>query len=159
MKRFVFKLENVLKYRHTMENLAKTAYREALRLLNIEKDKLMQLLDSRHALMQAYNIKAGSIVHPEELNFLARYTLQLTHLIEQQRTVIKTKEEISREKFLEWNKKRMDVKVMERLKEKRWQEYLREIDKEDQKFQDEIFIAKTIRDNIEAKEEEVRREK
>lgn len=158
MKRFVFKLENVLKYRHTIESLAKTAYREALRVLNIEKDKLSQLLDNRHQLMQAYNIKAGSIVHPEELNFLARYTLQLAHLIEQQRTVIKTREEISQEKFLEWNKKRMDVKVMEQLKEKRWKEYLREMDKEDQKFQDEIFIAKTIRENREALEEEARHE-
>ncbi len=37
------------------------------------------------------------------------------------------------------------MKVIKRLEEKKWKEYLREVDKEEQKFQDEIFIAKTVR--------------
>jgi flagellar protein FliJ len=145
MKRFKFKLENVLNYRITLEGLAKNAYQEALRVLNIEKVTLQKFLHTRLELMKSYDIKAGTVVSPETLTFLARYTVQLAHLIENQKQVVVEKEGITREKFLDWNQKRMDVKVIERLKEKRWKEYLKEIDKEDQKFQDEVFIAKKIR--------------
>lgn len=144
MKRFKFKLENVLEYRVTLETLAKNAYQEALRILNIERDNLLHLFNLRKELMNSYNIKAGEVVQPETLMFLSRYTVQLVHLIDRQTLVVTEKEEISKEKLQDWTKKRMDLKVIERLKEKKWKEYLKEIDKEDQKFQDEIFIAKKI---------------
>jgi flagellar export protein FliJ len=145
MKRFNFKLANVLKYRETLETLAKNAYREALHLLNIEKDKLMELERRRDELKTAYNIKAGSVIDPESLSFLSFYTAQLVYLIEKRKEIVREKEEIAREKFEEWNSRRKDVKVIKRLEEKKWREYLREADKEEQKFQDEIFIAKTVR--------------
>lgn len=144
MKRFKFKLENVLEYRVTLETLAKNAYQEALRVLNIERDNLLHLFNLRKELMNSYNIKAGDVIQPETLMFLSRYTVQLAHLIERQTIVVTEKEEISKEKLQDWTKKRMDLKVIERLKEKKWKEYLKEIDKEDQKFQDEIFIAKKV---------------
>ena len=145
MKRFNFKLANVLKYRETLENLAKNAYSEALHRLNFEKDRLMELENRRNALKSAYNIKAGSIVDPQTLSFLSFYTTQLVYLIHKRKEIIHEKEIIAQEKFEEWNHRRKDVKVIKRLEEKKWREYLREADKEEQKFQDEIFIAKTVR--------------
>jgi flagellar protein FliJ len=146
MKRFTFKLENVLRYRHTVEGLAKNAYQEALQYLNIEKEKLANLETNREKLMKQFNYEAGTVVQPEMLTFLAKYSMQLAHIIELQKKVVDKKNEAAQEKFREWNRKRMDVKVMERLKEKKWNEYRLEADKEDQKFQDEIFIAKKIRE-------------
>jgi len=146
MRRFKFKLENVLKYRLTLESLAKNAYSEALHALNKEKNQLRELQKTKDDLMQAYNIKAGSVIHPDTLTFISKYTSQLLILIERQNNIIKEKENILNKKFQEWNKTRKDVKVIERLKEKKWKEYLKEADKEDQKFQDEIFIAKKIRE-------------
>jgi len=146
MKRFKFKLENVLKYRVTLEDIAKSEYREALRLLNIERDDLMRLQTNQQQLKQFYNVKPGDIVKPETLAFVARYSFQLSRLIEQKRGMIKEKEVVANEKFQDWNKKRKDVKVVERLKEKKWQQYRREAEKEDQLFQDDIFIAKKIRE-------------
>jgi flagellar protein FliJ len=145
MKRFQFKLENVLKYRVTLEGLAKNEYREALRQLNIERDSLQHYLDNRQKLSHFYDIKPGAIVKPEMLAFVARYTTQLSNLIEMQKTIINEKEAFANEKFQVWNTKRKDVKVVEKLKGKKWQQYLREVAKEDQVFQDEIFIAKHIR--------------
>lgn len=145
MKRFVFKLGSVLKYRETLENLAKNMYREAIRLLNIEKDKLQVLEKKRDDLKAAYNLKAGAVVQPQVLTFLSIYKAQLLYLIEQQKHVILEQETIVKEKFEDWNQKRKDVKVIKRLEEEKWKEYLREADKEEQKFQDEIFIAKTVR--------------
>lgn len=145
MKRFTFKLENVLKYRETLENLAKNEYREALRRLNIEKEKLLDYQQRKDRLKSAYNLEAGSIIDPEMLTFLTTYTGQLLYLIDKQKTAVLQKEKIAKKKFEEWNGKRKDVKVIKRLEEKKWKEYLREADKEEQKFQDEIFIAKTVR--------------
>lgn len=146
MKRFKFKLENVLKYRITLEGIAKNEYREALGLLNIEREDLIGLQDNQRQLMRFYDVKPGAVVKPEMLAFVARYSMQLTRLIEQKRMMVKDKEAVANEKFQDWNKKRKDVKVVERLKEKKWNEYRRETDKEDQIFQDDIFIAKKIRE-------------
>jgi flagellar FliJ protein len=145
MKRFTFQLENVLKYRETLENLAKNSYREALRLLNIEKDRLLALQKRRDALKTAYKLEAGSIIDPDTLIFISNYTGQLLYLMDRQRKTITDKEKIAKSKFEEWNQKRKDVKVIKRLEEKKWNEYLREADKEEQKFNDEIFIAKIVR--------------
>lgn len=148
MKRFVFKLETVLKYRETLEKMAKNAYSEAQRLLNIEKDKLLALETKRDNLKAAYNVKAGAVVLPEVLSFLSIYSAQLLYLIGLQKRVTQEKEQTAKEKFADWNRKRKDVKIIKRLEEKKWQEYLKQVDKEEQKFQDEIFIAKTVREMV-----------
>ncbi len=145
MKRFDFKLKNVLKYRETLENLAKNAYREALGYLNMEKQKLAVLEQQRTELITVYRVKAGDIIDPGRMEFITNCTIQLLALIGKQTEVIREKEEIAREKLNDWNEKRKDVKVIKRLEEKKWTEYLREADKEEQKFQDEVFIAKTVR--------------
>ncbi|MDQ1351435.1 MAG: Flagellar FliJ protein [Acidobacteriota bacterium] len=148
MKRFVFKLETVLKYRETLEKLAKNAYSEAQHLLNIEKDKLRTLETKRDNLKAAYNIKTGEAALPEVLSFLSTYSTQLLYLIRHQKKVTQEKELAAQEKFNDWNRKRKDVKIIKRLEEKKWQEYLKQVDKEEQKFQDEIFIAKTVREMV-----------
>ncbi|MCP4147437.1 MAG: flagellar export protein FliJ [bacterium] len=146
MKRFNFKLKNVLKYRETLENLAKNEYQEALRLLNLDKEILSSLLDRRESIKSAYDIKAGSIVDPVMLTFVSDYTSQILALIDKQHLLISQKEKIAKEKFDNWNIKRKDVKVINKLEEKKKEEYLREVEKEEQSFQDEIFIAKTVRE-------------
>lgn len=148
MKRFVFKLETVLKYRETLEKLAKNAYSEALHLFHIEKDKLLALETKRDSLKAAYNVKAGAVVLPEVLSFLSIYNAQLLYLIRRQQRVAQEKELAAQEKFEDWNLKRKDVKIIKRLEEKKWREYLKQADKEEQKFQDEIFIAKTVREMV-----------
>lgn len=152
MKRFVFKLENVLKYRITVEELAKNDYRNAQMILNLEREKLQRFQEQQHQLSQYYNIKAGAVVQAEMLLFVARCAAQLAELVRLQQDIIKKKEKIAAEKLQVWQQKRQDVKVVEKLKEKKWTHYLREVDKEDQKFQDEIYIAKKIRETRETLE-------
>ena len=147
MKKFQFKLESVLNYRATLEDLAKNEYREALRQLNIERENLRKLQQSQMELMARYDLKAGAVLHPETLLFVSRYSAQLIQLIRQQKGLIAEKEEIANQKFVVWNKRRQDVKVVERLKEKKWNQYLREVNKEEQQFLDEIFNSKQIRIN------------
>lgn len=149
MKRFRFKLENVLKYRQTLEDLAKNEYRESVRIMNIEKATLSEMEHSQQQLARFYNIKEGTVVQTEMLNLVGRYSVQLAHLIDMQKDIIIEKQKVVQEKLHLWTQKRRDLKVVEKLKEKKWKEYLREADKEDQKFQDEIFIAKKIRESIE----------
>ncbi len=146
MKRFKFNLENLLNSRITVESQAKNTYHEAMRLLNLERDRLLSLENSRKKLMQSYNIEAGTVVSPDAPVFLARYTSQLLHLIRQQKQILRENENLTKKKFEEWNHKRKDVKVLEQLKTKKWEEYLKKAEKEEQQFQDEIFIAKKIRE-------------
>ncbi len=152
MKRFVFKLENVLKYRNTVEELAKNDYRNALMILNLEREKLQGFQEKQRQLAQYYDIKAGTVVQADMLLFVARCAAQLAELVLLQYDIITQKEKIVAEKLQVWQVKRQDLKVVEKLKEKKWTQYLREVDIEDQKFQDEIFIAKKIRNTREALE-------
>lgn len=132
MRRFVFKLENDLQYKKTLEDMAKNAYQGALRFLTIERNYLLDLQKKQQELMQGN----GKVVHPDALSFLTRYSLQLVNLIEHQERVIQEKETIAREKFREWNRTRMDVEEMERLIEKQRNEYRGEADKETREFQE-----------------------
>jgi flagellar FliJ protein len=140
----------VLKYRKTLEDLAKNEYRDAMHKVNLEQETLRHMKESQRQLMRFYDIKAGAVVQPEMLHLVGRYSVQLAQLIDMQKDIIIEKQKIAQEKLHHWNKKRQDMKVVEKLREKKWNEYLRESDKEDQKFQDEIHIAKKVRETLDA---------
>ncbi len=144
MKKFKFKLANVLKYRETLEQLAKQEYRDAVQVVNRERDKLVELRNQQNSMKSVFNIEAGAVVDPEMLSMASFYMGRLFALMEEQKKIIAQKEIILQEKFKAWNEKRKEVKVIKRLEEKQWSTYQREVDKEDQKIQDELFIAKKL---------------
>lgn len=142
-----------MNYRKTLEDLAKNNYREAMRFVTIEKEKLVEMVTSQQANMRFYDQKAGTVVDVEMLMFVAKYTAQLANLMKLQEVIILEKEKVAEEKLNEWNIKRQEFEVVKRLKEKKWKLYLREAEKEEQKFQDEIFIGKKIRETHVSKEQ------
>jgi flagellar protein FliJ len=146
MKRFQFKLQTVLRYRETLEGLAENAYREALLRLNQARSQRDEL-GARHArLLLFFNLGAGAAVDVRMLQFVNRAVGQLLELIERQRQVILSCEAVAAEKLQAWRKRRQETEVIRRLKQKRWQEYQRQVEKEDQKLQDDIFLAKKVRE-------------
>ena len=145
MKKYKFKLENVLKYRGVIEKLAKNDYLKELSKLNYEKDKLQNMYKIRNQIIERFNPLDKSSFNSIELVFFNNYLKQLIYLIEEQKKIIKEQENVVKKRFDEWNEKRKELKVLEKLKEKDFKAWLKEFDKEEQKFVDDIFVGKYVR--------------
>jgi flagellar export protein FliJ len=146
MKKFKFKLAQVLKYRLLLENIAKTAYQESLSDLQEKINKLNDLGMKRLSASRGLNIKKGAEINPQTLEFISLYVKQLSHLIEIQKEIIVKQRHITEEKLAEWTMKRKDSKVIKKLEEKQKREYIKMAEKEEQKFLDDIFLAKKALD-------------
>ncbi len=145
MKKYKYKLETVLKYRMVLEKLAKNDYLKELSRLNFEKEKLLNLINVKNEIIENFDPSNKEKFNSDELVFFNNYLKQLLYLIEEQKKVIEEHNEVVKEKFNEWNEKRKGVKVLEKLKEKDFKLWLKEFDKEEQKFVDEVFIGKYVR--------------
>jgi flagellar FliJ protein len=145
MKKFRFSLQKLLQYRELREDLARQAYQEALSELQRQRDAERELQQRRSRLLARWNIRPGTILSVVDFAFLSGYGQQLRHLLERQRLIIQESEEIVRQRWQDWNQRRQEAEVVRRIREKRWRQYLLEADKEEQKFQDDNFIAKILR--------------
>ncbi len=142
MKKFKFKLAQVLKYRLLLEDIAKSAYKESLLNLHQKMNKLNDMESKRINVRKGLNIKKGMQIDPQIIEFVSIYVKQLTFLIEIQKDAILQQRKITEVKLSEWTLRRKDSKVIKKLEEKQKREYIEMSEKEEQKFLDEIFLAK-----------------
>lgn len=144
MKKFKFKLAQVLKYRLLLEDIAKSAYQDSLLDLQLKVNKLNDMETKRLSVRKGLNIKKGALIDPQTIEFVSIYIKQLTFLIEIQKDVIEQQKIITEKKLSEWTLKRKDSKVIKKLEEKQKKEFIEMSEKEEQKFLDEIYLAKKI---------------
>jgi flagellar FliJ protein len=139
MKRFVFGLQAVLGYRRQLEEMALAEYQIALaqeREAEAETSRLRQVLLSECRADQV-NVDNWTRMKRDE------YKRQLTVLIKVQAErwqalVLVTQEK--REKYLE---SRKETKSLERLREKAFQAYQKEVVRLEQQEMDELFLMKS----------------
>lgn len=140
MKPFKFRLERVLKIRETEEDIE----RNKLLKINAEYQKELVKLNK----LEEDRKKAGEKLkdHLNNLNIFGIAYDKLLKGIEytkkQQLNILKEKEKLVKrqlETYLEAMKKR---KVIELLKHKKFQEYLKDVEKENLKFVDELVIER-----------------
>ncbi len=142
MKKFNFKLGTLLRYREILEDKAEAVYREALARRNQQAAFLEE--NRRRRNEAALALKKTPSDHP----FLPLITLtdyylnQLSRLIEEQGLILLELEEIVQEKLSEYQLRHREAEAIRRLREKQLQKYLLEMDKEEQKMQDDLFIAR-----------------
>ncbi|HUU27103.1 MAG TPA: flagellar export protein FliJ [archaeon] len=141
MKQFEFRLQKVMETTRTREELKKRELAHAMAvlsenetLLEVMIDKLDQQLDEYHACRKRPSVKVSSM-----MNF-SRYTERLVSEIrEQKNTIDRLAEQVMshREKLIEISK---DKKILEKLKEKRYEEFKKKLRSMEQKFMDELSI-------------------
>lgn len=138
MAKFVYKLQNVLEIKNKMERQAKSVYAEANRKLNMEQEKLEQMIIEKKRLEDHYRELATGTLAPIEL-------MEERRAIDFQRELIKTKlvEIRVAEKNLELARARLSEAVKERkthekLRENAFEEFLAELSAEEKKEIDEV---------------------
>jgi len=142
MKKFKFKLAQVLRYRLLLEDIAKSAYQASLSELQNRINKLKELEHEQITVRKGLVIKKGTKISVQILEFISIYVKQLNFLIDIQTDLINQQEIITKEKLEDWTMRRKDSKVIKNLEEKQKREYIDASEKEEQRFLDDIFLAR-----------------
>lgn len=143
MKPFVFKLETLLEIRRRKEEEASILLLQARNRLNEAKQVLTKLCTQQKELWSEFRLKqqAGELV-VIEYQMWHRFFAFLKKEIENQQVVVEglTKEAVAALKELEIALK--NRKAVEKLKERRLEEYRLAVQAEEQKILDEIAITR-----------------
>ncbi|MDD9303604.1 MAG: flagellar export protein FliJ [Desulfobacter sp.] len=148
MKRFEFKLESLLKYKRHLEQMARQEMAKAVSQMNECTHQIQTLKENREtsALRLDHLVEKG--VNSREFNLHHGFLSVLDRMIiEEQDRKIRL-EKMMEEKRSLLKKRTIDKKAMERLRERRADEYTREIIRQEQKELDEIASLKKAREII-----------
>ena len=142
MKKFEFRLKTLLNYREQLEELSKQNYREALARHSSYQEMLEENRKRRNE--AAIALSAMPLNHPlyPLMALTDHYLRQLSYLIEEQALTLLELEKTAREKLEEYRARYREAEAIRRLREKKWRNYLREMEREEQKLQDDLFIAR-----------------
>ena len=148
--RFRFRLEKLLDARRIQQEIAQKHFAEAMHALKIQEDRLQAMLDqekdSYQQLAQALE-QGGTQTSVMQNIFVFQRGLKLSmenlkKQIEGLQSVVEEKREILREKMIEY-------KMIEKLKEKKFQQFLQEVKLSEQKDTDEISVLRYAHKDVE----------
>lgn len=138
MKKFRYSMENILQIKSKMEEQMKIAYGNARMRLNMEEEKLQELIRQKASYEDELRRKRSDRLDIKEI-ILCEQAIEVTKQnIKQQKTVVRNAEhrlEIAR---IRLNDAMIERKTQEKLKEKAFDEYLLEYDAQERKEIDEL---------------------
>lgn len=138
MGRFVFKLEPLYEYRQRIEEICQKEFSEALRRLDDEVARLNCLkASSRRAAVEIDEMKESG-AGMEEINLYYLYIAGLNNRIDEQEKILKESREaleVKRARLIEASKGK---KVLEIMKERSLKSYRDDLNREDQKANDDM---------------------
>ena len=139
MKQFEFRLQKVMETTRAREELQKKELAMALAELDRNETQLEQMLDHLEQEVEQFaDRRKKKAIKVSTLVQYASYTDNLLAEIDRQRRDIEKLARLAdeqRDKLIEITR---DKKILEKLKEKRFEEYRRKLRQVEQKFMDEI---------------------
>ncbi len=142
MAKFKFRLQPLLNIKLQLEDSAKNELGKAVQKLEEEKEIGRSLLKYRERYINEFNEKASKMVRIDELRSYTMYISRLAKNIDDQNKNIKEASDNVdkyRDELIKIVKER---KILEKLREKKFNEYLIEMSKDEQKRMDEIVSYK-----------------
>lgn len=142
MAGFKFRLQTLLKLKEQFEKNAKNELGVAIMKLEEEKSKLRVIEDNIDITTNDFREACSGVIRPEKIKDLKTYLEHLQLARDKQKENVKRQQknvDIIRERLVEIMKER---KVLENLKEKDFQEYLKEEAKKEQQQVDELVSYK-----------------
>lgn len=141
MAKFIFRLEAVLNVKRQQEENIKNELGKAIQRLETEKQKLARLERSKEEIIAEFNQKTKKTTVHKLIEFNAYLSLLKSNISRQKERVNKAVLDVDkiREELMKAVQER---KILEKLKEKKHDEYLIEQKKFEQKTNDEIVSYK-----------------
>ncbi|MFQ6043876.1 MAG: flagellar export protein FliJ, partial [Candidatus Poribacteria bacterium] len=138
MKKYRFKLEPLLKYRTSIEDVKSLALADAIRRYESQQRYLNQLKSERRNCQKDFAVEQSHGISAIQMTFYTNYIEGLDAKIRDEKANHKTlheQVEKKRQDFLEARKQR---KVVEELKSSYFERYLKEMTRLEQVFMDEV---------------------
>jgi flagellar FliJ protein len=142
--KFKFSLQKVLDHRKTLQNLAQRDFEEAQAEQHRQQEILMDMITGQHEARQ----EAGRVQEfamdaaPERLKQIHQFTVLQDVRIERQKAKVVEASNLVEAKREILRLKAIDSKIMERLREKKREEFLLEQKQLEQKEVDEINVLR-----------------
>lgn len=143
--KFKFPLQNVMKHRKVLEDLAQRDYQEANARLNDEEQKLAKLYEAVDMARQfsfktqVHGGSAGSALSQVH-DFLKGQDIRIERqkkVIEEQRKIVEDFQEILRQRAV-------DYKIIEKYKDRKLEEFKVEKNKKEQKSADDMVSSRYL---------------
>ncbi len=148
MKRFEFRLESLMTYKAHLEQMARREMADALAEVNRCEHQIQTLeQERRSAVLRLENLVEkgmSAMTFKRHHGFLSALDQMLADEKQSKRVLVKKMEETR----TMLNKRTIEKKALERLREKQSKKYTQEILREEQKQVDEIAGIKTAREII-----------
>jgi len=138
LKKFKFALDNILKYRQSIEDQEKELLARAMQKVQMEESLAQKLELEKHVHLRSYNVVNSNIVNMrQQESYMASLELRIKN---QQKQLDKAKSASDniRVKVVKATSNR---KILERLKEQHLIGYRQELDRAEQKILDEVGIS------------------
>ncbi len=145
MKKFIFRLEKVLTHKQRLYDIACGKHTEALSILKMEEKKLESLRGDYKTCLYELSGKTNSNFRINELGPYYRFMTFTKRSIAHQSQVVGAamdSEEVLRKELM---KAAQEKEALVKLKEKQFNEYQEFVNKEEQKFLDDITTSKFVR--------------
>ncbi len=140
MKRFKFPFDTLLTYRINIEKQKKEEWAKAKMERVKAEERLEQIYREERERREYLESLMEGELDLRIFQLVQRYIAQLIRLEKVQAKIVEEKKKIESEKLKEWIEARKAKKVLENYREKKWKEYLYELDKEEQKMVDDLFL-------------------
>ena len=138
MAKFNFKMASILSIREKMEDLKKNEFGKAVKQLEIEKNRMVNLLLAEKNCIDSFRQKLQTGTYPEDVRMHNLYLKRLEFLKIKQQEMIDAAEIVVEERRLELVEAMRERKALEILKENQYEEFLMEEKQAEQKVVDEI---------------------
>ena len=152
MKQFQFRLQKVMETTRIKEEIKKRELAKAMQKLRDNEAQLETLLgELEEHISYIESCHKRSTLKVSELSYLSGYMEKLgREILAQTKKIARLAEEVRvyREKLMEITK---DKKVLERLKDKKYEEFKKKLRSMEQKFMDEVSTRSYINGNNKAK--------
>lgn len=142
MAKFVFKLQALLNVKMQMENNLKNELGKAVQRLEKEREKLLKIENERNECINQICGQSSKGVMVGKLKEYGTYISFLKEKAEHQKENINYAQNVVDRYREQLIKVVQEKEMLEKLKEKKYQEYLKEQFKEEQKINDEITSYK-----------------
>lgn len=135
-KKFVYRLESLLKLRQQNTRIAKTEFAIALNERANKEQQINDLIEYNNEL-NSVNLRQLKITDLVYLQYHKQSIIELTKQLEEQKNILLEKERIKQQKYLI---ALQEEKVLTKLKDKKIEEHIRKLNKEEQVELDEIAL-------------------
>lgn len=145
---YTYKLEALLTFRTNLEELAQQGLTREKKLLENHRKRLEELKISRYLTIEEFERKKKSVLPAYMLLFYMESIYNMDREIQGQQTMVESQEKVVEQARQNLLDKVKDRKVIERAREKDYENYLQRLRHEEQKEADEMAVLRYDKERV-----------